>query len=230
MRERFPMLSTFKLLAVADVLGRVDAGLEQLDRRLVFQASDVVVNSLVTKDRVGGSGMTLAELCDAAMIFSDNTAGNLLLSTIGGPAGLTAYIRNSGDSETRLDRWEPALNEAIPDDPRDTTTPAAMLGHLSSIVFGTRLSPASRLRIQQWLIDNRTGATRLRAGIPPLWLAGDKTGTGERGTVNDIGVMWPPQRAPILACIYFTGSGADAAARNEVIAAAGRAIAKVYSA
>jgi beta-lactamase class A len=123
------------------------AGLEQLDRRLVFQAPVVVVNSSATKDRVGGSGMTLAELCNTALIFSGNTVGNLLLSTIGGPAGLTAYVRKSGDGETRLDRWEPALNEAIPDDPRDTTTPAAMLGHLFSIVFGTRLSPASRLRI-----------------------------------------------------------------------------------
>src|SRR5262245_38749461 len=138
--ERFPMCSTFKLLAAAAVLARVDAGQEQLDRRISFQASDVVVNSPITKDRVGGSGMSLEELCEAAMIVSDNTAGNLLLSVLGGPAGLTAYARSLGDTVTRLDRIEPDLNEAMPGDQRDTTSPTAMLSNLQTLVLGDVLS------------------------------------------------------------------------------------------
>ncbi len=152
--ERFPMCSTFKLLAAAAILARVDAGRERLDRRIRFEASDVVVNSLITKDRVGEPGMSLAELCEAAMIVSDNTAGNLLLDCLGGPAGLTAYARSLGDTVTRLDRIEPDLNEAAPGDPRDTTSPAAMLSNVRTLVLGTRTlrqfqGPAHRMAPRQ---------------------------------------------------------------------------------
>ena len=223
--ERFPMLSTFKLLAAAAVLARVDAGKEQLDRRIRFQPSDVVVNSLVTRDRAGGDGMSLEALCEAAMIVSDNTAGNLLLASLGGPAGLTAYARSLGDIVTRLDRTEPELNEALPGDPRDTTSPAAMLSNLRTLALGNVLSPQSRERLTAWLIGNKTGDTRLRAGLPPGWRVGDKTGTGERGTTNDVGIVWPPGRKPVLVAIYLTGTPAEAAQRNATLAAVGRAVA-----
>jgi beta-lactamase class A len=173
--ERFPMCSTFKLLAVAAVLTRVDEGNDQLDRHIKFASTEVVVDSPVTKNRVGGDGMTLAEICQAAMTFSDNTAGNLLLSTLGGPDGLTAYARSLGDTVTRLDRIEPALNESIPGDLRDTTTPAAMLSNIRTLVAGSALTPVSKDRLTGWLVGNKTGDTRFRAGLPRNWRIGDKT-------------------------------------------------------
>ena len=225
--ELFPVCSTFKLLAAAAVLKRVDEGKERLDRRIVFQASDIVVNSLFTKERVGGDGMTLADICEAAMIVSDNTAGNLILATLGGPAGLSAYARTLGDGATRLDRIEPGLNEAAPGDPRDTTTPLAMLGNTQKLVLGDALSPASKEQLTKWMLGNKTGDTRLRAQLPPGWRTGDKTGAGERGTNNDVGVLWPPDGKPIVVAVYLTGTSAPVDKRNATLAAVGRAIAAV---
>jgi beta-lactamase class A len=227
--ERFPMCSTFKLLAAAAILARVDAGKDRLDSRIRFEARDVVVNSAMTKDRVGGEGMSVAELCEAAMIVSDNTAGNLLLARLGGPQGLTAYARSLGDMVTRLDRIEPDLNEAIPGDPRDTTSPAAMLSNLRTLVLGNVLSENSKDQLTRWLIGNRTGDTRLRAGLPSGWRVGDKTGSGERGTTNDVGVIWPPERAPVLASIYLTETAASGEQRNATLAAVGRAVASALN-
>jgi beta-lactamase class A len=223
--ERFPMCSTFKLVAAAAILARVDTGEERLVRRIRFGAGEVVVNSPITKDRVGGEGMTLAELCEAAMIVSDNTAGNLLLANLGGPAGLTAYARSLGDGVTRLDRIEPELNEARPGDPRDTTTPAAMLANLRALALENALSAASRAQLELWLVGNKTGDTRLRAGLPAGWRVGDKTGSGERGTTNDVGVFWPPDRAPVIVSIYLTETTAAPERRNATLAAVGRAVA-----
>ena len=223
--ERFPMCSTFKLLAAAAVLARVEAGKERLDRRIRFETRDIVVNSASTKDRAGGEGMTLAELCEAAMIVSDNTAGNLLLATLGGPAGLTAYARSLGDAVTRLDRIEPDLGEVIDGDPRDTTSPAAMLSNLHALVLGNVLTANSKDQLTRWLLGNKTGDTRLRAGLPSGWRVGDKTGSGERGTTNDVGIIWPPERAPVLVSIYLTGTSAGAEQRNATLAAVGRAVA-----
>jgi beta-lactamase class A len=227
--ERFPMCSTFKLLATAAVLGRVDADRERLDRRIRFEASDVVVNSPVTQGRHGGAGMSLAELCEAAMTVSDNTAGNLLLASLGGPAGLTAYARSLGDTMTRLDRIEPELNEALPGDERDTTTPAAMLADLHTLALADALSAKSRDQLVQWLVGNKTGDTRLRAGLPAGWHAGDKTGAGDNGTANDVGIIWPPERAPVLVSVYLTGTSVTGERRNASIAAVGRAVASALS-
>jgi beta-lactamase class A len=223
--ERFPMCSTFKLLVAGAILARVDAGTEDLDRRIRFAAGDVVANSPMSKDRVGGDGMSLAQLCEAAMTVSDNTAANLLLATLGGPAGLTAYARSLGDTVTRLDRIEPDLNEAVPGDLRDTTSPAAMLANLRILVLGNVLSERSRDQLTRWLAGNKTGDARLRAGLPAGWRVGDKTGSGERGTTNDVGIVWPPGRAPILVAIYLTGTSRTAEQRNATLAAVGRAVA-----
>lgn len=228
--ERFPMCSTFKLLAAAAVLKRAENGQDQLQRRIKFQASDLVTYSPVTKDHVGGDGMTLAELCAAALNYSDNTAANLLLASLGGPQALTAYARSIGDPVTRLDRIEPDLNEAVPGDPRDTTTPAAMLQNLHTLLFGDVLSAASRDQLTAWLLGNRTGDTRLRAGLPPGWRCGDKTGSGERGSTNDIGVIWPPQGAPILVTVYLTETAAASEARNATLADVGRTIVRAFAA
>jgi beta-lactamase class A len=227
--ERFPMCSTFKLLAAAAILARVDAQRERLDRRITFAASEVVVNSPVTKDRHGGTGMSLAELCEAAMTVSDNTAGNLLLASLGGPAGLTAFARSLGDAMTRLDRIEPELNEANPGDPRDTTTPGAMLANLHTLALGHALSAKSREQLVQWLVGNKTGDTRLRAGVPAGWRVGDKTGAGENGTTNDVGLIWPPDRAPVIVAVYLTGTSATGERRNATLAAVGRAVTSALS-
>ncbi len=223
--DRFPLCSTFKLLAAAAMLKRVDDGKEQLDRRVKFAASDLVTYSPVTKEHVGGDGMTIAELCAAAITVSDNTAGNLILASLGGPQGVTDFARSLGDTQTRLDRIEPDLNEALPDDPRDTTTPAAMIKTMQALVLGDALSQKSREQLIAWLVGNKTGDARLRAGLPPAWRVGDKTGSGERGTSNDVAVAWPPNSAPVLIAVYLTGTTVTAEARNRAIAAIGTAIA-----
>lgn len=182
--ERFAMCSTFKALAAACALARVDRGKEKLDRRIAFGKDVLLPHSPVTEKHVGGAGMTIAELCEAAITVSDNAAGNLLLESFGGPAGLTAWLRSIGDQTTRLDRTEPDLNEASFGDPRDTTTPAAMLETLGKLVFGSVLSESSCQQLIEWMVANRTGDARLRAGLPKSWRIGDKTGTSSTGAVG----------------------------------------------
>ncbi|WP_407154134.1 class A beta-lactamase [Bradyrhizobium sp. STM 3557] len=224
--ERFPMCSTFKVLASAAVLKSMGEKLEGLQQRIRFAESDLVEYSPVTREHVGGDGMTLEELCEAAITRSDNTAGNLLLKNIGGPTGLTAFARSLGDEVTRLDRIETDLNEAAPGDPRDTTTPSAMATNFRSLLLADALKPAARDQLAKWLIANKTGDSRLRAGMPQGWRVGDKTGSGEHGTANDVAIVWPPERSPLIVAVYLTGSALDLNGRNDVIAAVGREIGK----
>ena len=223
--ERFPLCSTFKFLAVAAVLKRVDEKQESLERRLAYGRGDLLDYAPITRQHVGEGGMRLSDLCAAAIEYSDNTAANLLLQSIGGPAAIGRYAASLGDAVTHLDRTEPSLNEALPGDERDTTSPNAMLGNMQAILLGSALSPASRQGIEAWLVGNTTGASRLRAGVPRDWRVGDKTGSGERGATNDIAILWPPGRAPILLAAYLADSAAPAAERNAALAAVGRIIA-----
>ena len=223
--ELFPLCSTFKVLAVGAVLVRVDAGEEQLGRRIRFTPDAVVANSPVTGSRAGREGLSLDDLCGAALTMSDNTAANLILAALGGPSAVTAFARRLGDRVTRLDRTETALNEAIPGDPRDTSTPLAMLENLKALTLGPVLSAASRDRLLAWLKANRTGDARLRARLPAGWQVGDKTGSGDRGTANDLGLLWPPGRPPILVATYLTECTAPPEHRNATIAAIGEAVA-----
>ena len=225
--ERFAMASTFKFVAAAFVLARVDRGEESLARRVVYSRDDLVTYSPITEKHAGGGGMTVGELCDAAVTLSDNTAANLLLDSFGGPAGLTAHMRSLGDGVSRLDRRETALNEAAPGDPRDTTTPAAMLGLLRDTVLGTALSPSSRAQMAAWLVANKTGDKRLRAGVPAGWRVGDRTGTGGNNATNDVAVIWPPGRAPIVVAAYYAEARASEDERNAVLAEVGRLAAAV---
>jgi beta-lactamase class A len=168
--------------------------------------------------------MTLAELCEATMATSDNTAGNLVLRAAGGPEGLTAYLRSIGDGVTRLDRWETALNEAQPGDPRDTTSPAAMTATLEKLVLGTALSPASRNRLTGWLFGNRVSDPKLKAGLPGDWRVADRTGAGGFGTNNVAGIVYPPSAAPVLVGIFITETSASAAETNAAMAEIARAL------
>lgn len=222
--ERFPMCSTFKAIACGGVLARVDAGEEDLNRRIRFEAGDLVSYSPVTENRVGGEGMTLAEICEAAITQSDNTAGNIVLESLSGPSGLTQFARSLGDDVTRLDRWETELNEATPGDPRDTTTPEAMAGSMRSLVLGDSLSPQSRDQLTAWLVANQTGDAKLRAGLPRDWRIGDKTGGGDHGTMNDVAVIWPPDRKPAIVSIYMTETDASFDDRNAAFAEIGRVL------
>ncbi|WP_298959949.1 class A beta-lactamase [uncultured Methylobacterium sp.] len=228
--ERFPLCSTFKAVAAAAVLARADAGEDSLERRIAYGPGDLLDYAPVTRERVKEGGMSLADLCAAAVVWSDNTAANLMLATFGGPEGLTAFIRRQGDAVTRLDRTEPTLNEAAPGDPRDTTSPAAMVGLLGRLLLGDALAPASRERLIGWMVASPTGAKRLRAGLPPDWVVGDKTGTGENGTANVVALVRRPNAPPLLAALYLTGSPATPDARNALHAEVGRLVAASFAA
>lgn len=220
--ERFLMCSTFKLLAAAAVLARVDQGREQLDRRIVFGKDALLAWAPETSRHVGAPGMTVSELCQAAITRSDNTAANLLLASLGGPAAVTAFVRTLGDPLTRLDRIEPELNVGGPGDLRDTTTPQAMLGDMRALLLGDALSAASRQRLTGWLRSCSTGLNKLRGDLPAGWQAGDKTGSGAQGESNDVAILWPPQRAPLLVTAYYAPSSPDAAVATSVLAEVGR--------
>ena len=207
--ERFAMCSTFKWLLAATILSRAEGGGVSLDERLAYGEEDLLDYSPVTRERVQEGAMSVAELCHAAVTVSDNAAANLLLERIGGPAELTAFLRDCGDDVTRLDRYEPELNTNLPGDERDTTTPRAMLETMQTLLLGDLLSPSSRERLAGWLKAATTGRARLRAGLPDDWIVGDKTGTGSNGAANDVAIAWPPGRKPVLIAAYLSGSGAE---------------------
>lgn len=210
--ERFPLCSTFKMMLAAAVLSREPA---LLKKRIQYDNVDLVAHSPVTGRHVS-EGMTVAELCEATLQYSDNAAANLLMKQIGGPAGVTAFARSIGDHEFRLGRWETELNSAIPGDPRDTTTPLAMTRSLHKLVLGESLASAQRRQLKDWMIGNTTGAARIRAGVPSGWTVADKTGAGDYGTVNDIAIIWPPARPPIVLSVYLTQPNKDDKARGEI--------------
>lgn len=224
--ERFPMCSTFKLLAAALALWQVDHGQTTLARRIDFGKRDLVGWSPVTRERLGTGGITLGELCEATLTTSDNTAANLILAQQGGPAGLTAFVRQLGDQVTRLDRNEPTLNHWQRGELRDTTSPRAMLHTVRRLVLGTALQPTSREQLQRWLVANTTGDNRLRAGLPQAWRVADKTGTGDHIT-NDVAVVWPPGHAPLLVTAYLSEARASDEACDVALARAGRLLTQI---
>src|SRR3984885_3473409 len=226
--EPFPMCSTFKLLTAAATLKRVDDGAERLDRTITYGPNDLLEYAPIAKAHVAEGGMTVADLCAAAIDWSDNTAGNLVLQSIGGPAGFTAFARSLGDKVTRLDRNEPTLNEATPGDERDTTSPRAMAADMQKVLVGDALTDASRSQLQSWLIDDKVGDRRVRAGLPPSWGVGDKTGSGDHGTANTIAIIRPPDQASILAAVYYTESSAPMDARIAIHKEIGSLIAETF--
>ena len=222
--ERFLMCSTFKALLAAHILAKVDRKEETLDRRLKVKKSDLYEWSPAVEKRVGGS-MSLAELCEATVTLSDNAAANLLLAASGGPEAVTAFLRKAGDAITRLDRTEPALNyHETPGDERDTTTPAAMAETLRKLLLGDVLSRPSKAQLAAWLVMNKTGDARLRAGLPADWMTGDKTGTNgyKAGNANDIAITWSPDRGAIIVTAFCEIPGISGEERNAVIAEIGR--------
>jgi len=224
--ERFPMCSTFKFLAAAAALKRVEEKKEKLERFVPYRAKEILEYAPVTKEHLKDGGMTLGALCAAAIEQSNNTAGNLLLDAIGGPVGLTNFMRTLRDRVTRLDRIEPELNSAIPGDERDTTTPVAICSDMQRLLLGDALSEASRRQLEDWLQRNETGGAMIRAGVPKNWIIGDKTGRGSNGATNDIAIMRPPGRAPILLTIYSVGSTATPDDRAAAVAEVAKIVAE----
>ena len=203
--EMFAMCSTFKTYACARVLQMVERGERSLDQMVMVEPDGIVANSPVTGPRAGGE-MTLAELCQAMLQVSDNTAANLVLRTIGGPQAITAFARSIGDDRTRLDRWETELNSAVPGDPRDTSTPYALGNGFRRLLAGDVLAPPQRQRLEDWMRANQTSS--MRAGLPPGWTSADKTGSGDYGSTNDVGIVYGPEGQRILLAL-MTRSRAD---------------------
>nr|WP_062990674.1 class A beta-lactamase [Nocardia anaemiae] len=222
--ERFAMMSTFKTLACAALLREHPLATGYFDQIIHFTEADVAAagGSSVTGTRID-SGMSVSELCDAAITRSDNAAGNELLKLLGGPQALTRFLRSIGDEISRLDRWEPQLNTAIPGDERDTTTPAAIAADYRALTVGDALAAPERAQLTAWLIATTTGGTRIRAGVPDDWRTGDKTGTGDYGSANDVAVTWPgASTAPIVIAVLTTHSSPDAKVDNALVAEAAK--------
>jgi len=222
--ERFAMCSVFKFLAAGAILNRVDQGTEHLGRRIEFGESDLLEYAPVAREHVKEGGLTLGELCAAAVEWSDNTAANLMLKVLGGPEVVTSFIRSTGDQITRLDNIETALNVVRPGEVHDTTTPSSMVGLLNSVVLGKVLSAESRSRLEGWMLDAKVGELRLQAGLPTGWRIAHKTGTYDDQT-NDAGIIWPPNRAPIIVAALYSRGGTRKKQREGVLREVGRIVA-----
>ncbi len=240
--ERFAMCSTFKWLLAAQMLNLAELQPDLLESRVLYREEDLLSYAPVTRERFGrgplGLGeMTVEELCEAAVVVSDNTAANLLLEGAAmGPAGFTRFLRSTGDAITRLDRLEPELNENLPGDERDTTTPEAMARTMRRFLLGQveiaspPLNAASREKLIGWMVKSPTGRERLRAGLPSTWAVGDKTGTGggANNATNAVAIAWPPSGAPIVIAAYLSHSTGEPAARNAAHAEIGRIVAEAW--
>lgn len=225
---RFPLNSTFKTLACAKLLADVDKGNQSFDSNVVIQRNALVTWSPVTEKLVG-KALSLGQACEAVMVMSDNTAANIVLGGIGGPEALTQFMRAMGDRVTRLDRIEPDLGEAAEGDPRDTTTPKAMVKSLHTLLFGnTVLNAASQKQLKQWMMDNEVSDSLLRSVLPGGWSIADRSGAGGNGSRGITAVAWSRTRLPLVISIYLTRTDASFDARNQAIAGIGRAIFDVY--
>jgi beta-lactamase class A len=223
--ERFVMCSTFKASLAALVLVRVDRGQDQLQHMISYGAEDLPDwHAPVARQNLAKGAMSVADMCQAAVAYSDNTCANLLLARVGGPATMTAFWRSIGDPITRLDHNEPLLNRSPPGDPHDTTTPAAMAGNLRRLVLGKALSLSSRESLTNWMLDCKTGSNRLRGGLPKDWRIGDKTGSNGNDAAGDIAVAWPRPSTPVLICAYTQGGAPTAAQLEAIFADIGRMV------
>lgn len=227
--ERFAFCSTFKAPLVAAVLQRNP--LAYLDKLITYTAANINSTSPVSQQHID-TGMTVGQLCDAAIRFSDGTAANLLLADLGGPAAFTGYLRSLGDNVSRLDQGEPELNRDAPNDERDTTAPHAIAAVFQQLVLGDALPPDKRALLTNWMSGNTTGGNRIRAGFPAGWKVADKTGSGDYGRANDVAVVWSPSGTPHVIAIYTdrVGGGYDAQPSEAFVADAARIVASALNA
>ena len=224
-QERFVMCSTFKASLAACILARVDRGADSLEAVVAYGQADLLEYAPTARQNVARGGLTVREMCEAAVELSDNTCANLLLDRIGGPSQLTAFWRSIGDEVSRLDHTEPLLNRSPPGDPHDTTTPAAMAAALKRLVLGEVLSVGSRSLLADWLVGCKTGDNRLREGLPKAWRIGDKTGNNGKDASGDIAMAWSSPASPIVICVYTQGGTPTPALLESTFAAIGRTVA-----
>jgi beta-lactamase class A len=224
--ERFLLCSTFKLLLVGQVLDRVAHGKETLERKLPIAQKDLLPYSPFSRGKVGERELAVKELCAAAVGRSDNTAANLLLRASGGPGVLTAFLRSLGDDVTRVDRYEPALND--PEGAMDTTSPKAMAATVRALVLGDALNPAAREQLKDWLFASDTGRKRLMAGLPSGWKIAEKTGSGSGNATNDVGVIFPPGRAPLVVAAFVAGAPGKRSASEAALAEVARLVVREF--
>lgn len=230
-QERFAMCSTFKWLLAAQMLFFDMHMPDHLLQRVPFTESDLLEYAPVARQHLARGWMSVAEAAEGAVVMSDNTCANLLLRVGDGPEGLTHFLQVYGDAVTRLDRTEPMLNENLPNDPRDTTTPEAMARTMQRFLLTDEvLNGTSRTRLTGWMVQSPTGRERLRSGLPSTWRVGDKTGTwnGEHNATNDVAIAWPPGKAPIIIACYLSENAAGASARNAAHAEIARIIAEEW--
>lgn len=218
--ERFAMMSTFKALACARLFHLADVGQVELNAQYPILKNDLVVWSPVTRKLIG-KNISLKDACEATMLTSDNTAANIVLQGIGGPASLTAFLKSIGDNVTRLDRIEPHLNEAKPGDQRDTTSPNAMVRTLNNILLGDVISDQFAQTLQSWMRQNEISGKLLRSVLPSEWSIADRTGSGENGSRGITAMVWKDKQPPLILAIYITETDLSHAQRNEVIARIG---------
>jgi len=224
--HRFPLNSVFKLFACGALLSKVDKGESRLTDFVDLRDYPLVNYSPAVKESVGAGRfeITLGDACAMMLSVSDNTAANIVLAEIGGPEGFTAFMRSIGDDVTRLDRWEPELNEALPGDPRDTTTPRAIADSLETLLLGDVLSVASRATLGSWLSRHSVADDLFRAALPPSWSIEDRTGAGGYGSRAIIAIIYPPDREPVIAALFMRDTSANFARRNAAAARVGAAI------
>ncbi|UAN29788.1 IMI family carbapenem-hydrolyzing class A beta-lactamase (plasmid) [Serratia ureilytica] len=221
--ERFPLCSSFKgFLAAAVLKGSQDNQLN-INQVVNYNTRSLEFHSPITT-KYKENGMSLGDMAAAALQYSDNAATNIILERyIGGPEGMTKFMRSIGDKDFRLDRWELDLNTAIPGDERDTSTPAAVAKSLKNLALGNILNDHEKEIYQTWLKGNTTGAARIRASVPNDWVVGDKTGScGAYGTANDYAVVWPKNRAPLIISVYTTKNEKEAKHNDKLIAETSR--------
>lgn len=226
--ERFPIQSTFKVMVVADILNKSATHNYLLKQKIEYKKEDLIFWSPITEKNVN-SGMTIAELCAAAIMHSDNTATNLIMKKLGGPAAVTAFARSIGDTTFRIDNWEPELN-SNPNDLHDTSTPQAMGKSLRNLALGNILAPSQREELITWMRNNTTGNSKIRAGVPKGWIVADKTGAGNSyGISNDIAIVFPKKCAPIILAIYTVQNKKNSNPRDDIVASAANIVVDSFS-
>lgn len=225
--ERFPMNSTFKALLCGAVLGWADEGKVDLAETIEIDADDILDHAPVTGSRVGNA-MRIGELCLATIDMSDNTAANLLIDRVGGPFAVTSFLQGIGDSVTRLDRYEPEMNSFAPDDPRDTTTPAAMVSTLQKLLLGDVFSPMSRAQLRDWMGGGGVTGEMIRAAAPNDWKIADKSGSGAASR-SIVAMIAPPDHAPYFVAIYLSEAEVDFEARSAAVIELSAAVIDVLS-
>lgn len=226
--ERFPIQSTSKMMAVASILKQSIKDNRLLQQKVTFKKQDLVFWSPITEKNIN-SGMTISDLCAAAMMYSDNTAINLIVKKLGGPSAVTAFARTIGDNTFQINSWEPELN-SNPHNPQDTSTPKAMMESLKKLTFGNILEQPQKEKLVAWMKGNTTGDTRIRAGVPKGWIVADKTGASDSyGISNDIAIIWPPKCAPIVVAIYTVQNKKDTIRRDDIVASTTRILLNDFS-